>query len=88
MDPVGASRAIREVVRDAAVSDLSALGDVRAPALVIAREGDSIHPASVARRLATAIPNTEAIVLASEADLFASIPMLVDRVSGFLSRSE
>ena len=44
MNPVGVARAIREVVRDAAVSDLSVLAAVRAPALVIGREGDSIHP--------------------------------------------
>ena len=57
--------------------DRRALADVRAPALVIAREGDPLHPASVARRLAEAMPNAEAIVLDSEDDLLASIPMLV-----------
>ena len=87
MNPVGVARAIREVVHDAAVSDLGALARVRAPALVIAREGDSIHPASVARALAHALPNAEAIVLGSEDDLMASIPMLVDRVSRFLAGS-
>jgi 3-oxoadipate enol-lactonase len=85
MNPVGVARAIREVVHDAAVSDLGALARVRAPALVIAREGDSIHPASVARTLAHALPNAEAIVIGSEEDLMASIPMLVDRVSRFLA---
>lgn len=84
MNPSGVARAIREVVRDTAVEDLDALGAVRAPALVIGREGDPIHPASVARRLADAMPAAEAIVLASEEDLLAAIPMLVQRVSGFL----
>ena len=59
----------------------------RAPALVIARQGDSIHPASVARRLAQVLPNAEAIVLDSEDDLFAAIPMLVERVSRFLEEA-
>ncbi|MGZ8631776.1 MAG: alpha/beta fold hydrolase [Actinomycetota bacterium] len=84
MNPVGVARAIREVVCDAAVPDLGVLAAVRAPALVIAREGDSIHPASVARRLAAVMPNAEAIVLDSEDDLLASIPMLIGRVSRFL----
>ena len=87
MNPVGVARAIRGVVHDAAVTDLGALATVRAPTLVIAREGDSIHPASVARALAEVMPNAEAIVLGSEDDLMASIPMLVDRVSRFLAGS-
>ncbi len=85
MNPVGVARAIREVVRDAAVADLGLLGEVHSPTLVIAREGDTIHPASVARRLAVQMPNAEVIVLSSEDDLLASIPMLVERVSLFLA---
>jgi pimeloyl-ACP methyl ester carboxylesterase len=85
MNPAGVARAIRQVVRDAAVPDLGVLGAVRAPALVIAREGDLLHPAHVARRLADAMPNAEAIVLESEQDLLASIPMLVQRASSFLA---
>jgi pimeloyl-ACP methyl ester carboxylesterase len=79
------ARAIREVVLDAAVPSIDRLARVRAPALVIAREGDAIHPATVARRLAEVLPNAEAIVLGSEDDLLASIPSLVARVSGFLA---
>jgi pimeloyl-ACP methyl ester carboxylesterase len=84
MNPVGVARAIREVVADVAIADVGELAAVRAPALVIAREGDSIHPASVARRLAEVLPDAEAIVLGSEADLLAAIPELVQRVSRFL----
>lgn len=84
MNPAGVARAIREVVRDAAVPDIDALAAVHAPALVIAREGDSLHPADVARRLAVVMPNAEAIVLDSEEGLLASIPMLIARVSSFL----
>jgi len=85
MNPVGVARAIREVVRDAAVPDLAVLARVQTPALVISREGDTIHPASVARRLAEVMPNAEAIVLESEDDLIGSIPILVERVSRFLA---
>ena len=85
MNPVGVARAIREVVRDAAVPSIDALADVRAPALAIAREGDAIHPAAVARRLAATMPRAEAIVLGSEDDLLASIPALVARVNAFLA---
>jgi pimeloyl-ACP methyl ester carboxylesterase len=84
---VGVARAIREVVRDAAVPDLGVLAPVVAPAIVIAREGDGIHPASVASRLAKVMPNAEAVVLDSEAHLLASIPELVARVAAFLDGS-
>ena len=84
MNPIGVARAMREVVLDTAVPEIQALGAVRAPALVIAREGDSIHPASVARRLAEVMPEAEAIVLDSEHDLLVSIPQLVQRVGEFL----
>jgi pimeloyl-ACP methyl ester carboxylesterase len=87
MNPLGVARAIREVVHDRAVSDLAVLAAVPAPSIVIAREGDTIHPASVAYRLAGVMPHAEALVLDSEADLLASIPMLVARVSGFLDGS-
>jgi 3-oxoadipate enol-lactonase len=87
MNQEGVARAIREVVRSEAVSDLAVLASVRAPSIVIAREGDSIHPAWVARRLAEVMPNAEALVLDSEADLLASIPMLVARIGAFLDGS-
>ena len=85
MNPVGVARAIREAVRDVAVPDLDALGRVVAPALVIAREGDPIHPASVARRLGEVLQDVDLVVLDSESDFLASIGMLVDRVSRHLA---
>jgi 3-oxoadipate enol-lactonase len=85
INPLGVARAIREVARDVAVPDLEVLSGVRTPAIVIGRDGDPLHPSSVARRLAEVLPNAEAIVLDSENDLFASIPMLVERVSRFLA---
>ena len=85
VNPIGLARAIREVVRDTAISDRERLRTVRAPALLICREGDSIHPAELGRVLADLLPNAELIMLASDRDLMASIPMLVERVSAFLA---
>jgi pimeloyl-ACP methyl ester carboxylesterase len=84
MQPAGVARAIREVVRDVPIHDRERLRRVSVPALVIAREGDAIHPASVGRTMAELMPNAELIMLGSEEELVASIPMLVERTSRFL----
>jgi len=84
MNPVGVARAIREVVRDVAVTDRDLLRAVHAPTMIICRDGDSIHPAELGRVLAHLMPNTELIVLSGEEELMTSIPMLVGRVKGFL----
>ncbi|MGZ4148782.1 MAG: alpha/beta fold hydrolase [Actinomycetota bacterium] len=85
MNPVGVARAIRGLVGERAIADRSLLARVDAPAIVIAREGDPIHPAALGRAIAETLPNAELIELASEEDLLASIPMLVDRVARFLA---
>jgi pimeloyl-ACP methyl ester carboxylesterase len=85
MNPVGVAKAIRGMIGDVAVRDRELLREVLAPALIIGREGDTIHPAAIARRLAGLLPNAELILLASEEDLMASIPALVDRVAAFLT---
>jgi pimeloyl-ACP methyl ester carboxylesterase len=84
LDPVGVAGAIRGIVGEVAVADRAVLGAVEAPALVIARDGDPLHPITVARDLAASLPHAEIIELASEGDLFDAIPMLVQRVAGFL----
>jgi 3-oxoadipate enol-lactonase len=84
MNPVGVARAIREVVRDVSISDRELLRKVEAPVLMICREGDSIHPAALGRILDELFPNSELVTLASEEELIASIPMLVERVRAFL----
>jgi pimeloyl-ACP methyl ester carboxylesterase len=84
MNPVGVARAIREVVRDVSISDRELLRKVDAPVLLICREGDSIHPAALGRILHALFPNSELVTLASEEELIASIPMLVERVRAFL----
>jgi 3-oxoadipate enol-lactonase len=84
LNATGVARSIREVTRDVAIVDRALLRRVQAPALVIAREGDAIHPAELARVLVELLPNAELIVLASEQELLEAIPMLVQRVSAFL----
>jgi 3-oxoadipate enol-lactonase len=85
MNPVGVARSIREVVRDVAIDDREKLRAVTAPAFVIAREGDAIHPAEIGRVLVDLMPNAELILLGSEEELMAQIPTLVQRVSAFLA---
>jgi pimeloyl-ACP methyl ester carboxylesterase len=85
LDPVGVARAIRGIVGEVAVADREELRAVGAPALVIAREGDQLHPSWVATAMVELMPNAELVMLASEEDLFASIPTLVQRVARFLA---
>jgi 3-oxoadipate enol-lactonase len=85
MNPVGVARAVREVVRDVAIDDRDKLRRVTAPTLIIAREGDALHPAEVGRVIADLMPNAELVMLRSEEDLLASIPTLIQRVSAFLA---
>jgi pimeloyl-ACP methyl ester carboxylesterase len=85
LQPIGVARSIREVTRDVAIRDRELLRAVTAPALVIAREGDAIHPAELARVLVEVLPNAELIMLGSEDELYAAIPMLVERVAAFLA---
>jgi pimeloyl-ACP methyl ester carboxylesterase len=85
MNPVGVARAIREIVRDVAISDRDLLRKVSAPTLLICREGDAIHPAALGRALAELMPNSELILLPGERELYEAIPELVGRVSSFLA---
>jgi 3-oxoadipate enol-lactonase len=84
LNPTGVARAIREVTRDVAITDRDLLRRVHAPTLLIAREGDAIHPAELARVLVQLMPKAELIMLASEQELLEAIPALVGRVSDFL----
>jgi pimeloyl-ACP methyl ester carboxylesterase len=87
LNPVGVARAIREVTRDASISDRELLRKVEAPVLLICREGDSLHPAELGRLLHDLLPSSELITIPSEEELLASIPMLVERVGRFLEGS-
>jgi 3-oxoadipate enol-lactonase len=84
LNPAGVARAIRAVTRDVSISDRELLRKVEAPVLLICREGDSLHPAELGRMLLDLFPTSELITIPSEEELLASIPMLVERVRGFL----
>jgi pimeloyl-ACP methyl ester carboxylesterase len=84
LNPTGVARAIRGVTRDVSISDRELLRKVETPVLLICREGDSIHPAELGWILADLFPRAELITLASEEELIASIPVLVERVRVFL----
>ncbi|HEX5937101.1 MAG TPA: alpha/beta hydrolase, partial [Actinomycetota bacterium] len=87
MNTVGVARAIREVTRDVSISDRALLRNVEASVLLICRAGDRIHPAELGVILDDLFPNSELITLASEEELLASIPILVERVRAFLEGS-
>ncbi|MGH2681297.1 MAG: alpha/beta fold hydrolase [Actinomycetota bacterium] len=84
MNPVGVARAIREVTRDVSISDRELLRKVAAPVLLVCREQDAIHPAELGRVLQDLFPNAELVTLASEEELIALIPMLIERIRVFL----
>jgi 3-oxoadipate enol-lactonase len=84
MNPAGVARAIREVTRDISISDRELLRKVESPVLLICREGDTIHPAQLGLVLHDLFPNSELLMLGSEEELLASIPVLVERVRTFL----
>jgi 3-oxoadipate enol-lactonase len=87
MNSAGVAKALRGIVGDVPIRDRELLRKVEAPVLIIGREGDLVHPAEVSRVLADLFPNSELILLPGEQELFASIPMLVDRVGSFLTGS-
>jgi pimeloyl-ACP methyl ester carboxylesterase len=62
------------------------LGSVQAPALVIAQDGDPIHPVAVAERLATLLPHARLEVLPPGGVLWRDRGTLRALVSGFLSQ--
>lgn len=65
------------------VSSAAALAEVVAPALVIGQEGDDVHPAGVARRLAAALPRAELVVFPTTGALWEPGPRA--RLRGLLS---
>jgi len=85
VDPAALAWAIRGIVADFPVRDRELLREVAAPVFLIAREGDPIHPAALARTLAELFPNAELAVLGGEAELLEAMPALLGRVIDFLA---
>ena len=62
LDQPGLPTAVRSLPPVTPVPDRSALGAVSAEVLVLAQEGDPLHPAQVARDLAAALPKAQLVV--------------------------
>jgi len=58
-----AQRALTQLPRQSPLADIEALRAVSCPVLVIAQEGDQVHPVSVARRLGEVLPCSRVEVL-------------------------
>lgn len=81
----GVARAIREVIEDYPVPDREMLRAVRAPTMIISRDGDPIHPLVVGEILAEVMPNAELLAYRDDDELIEAIPSLVERAREFLS---
>jgi 3-oxoadipate enol-lactonase len=82
----GLASALSELPEQVAVSDVDALGEVTAPALVIGCRGDDLHPAEVAERLAAALPHADLHVYDGPGVLWTERTDLRERIAGFLNR--
>jgi pimeloyl-ACP methyl ester carboxylesterase len=85
LNVVGVPRAIRAIVDDWPLRDREDMRAVTAPTLIIAREGDPVHPAEVGKILADVMPNAELMVFGDGMALYDAIPLLVARVRDFLT---
>ena len=83
-NPVGAPRAIREIIEDWPVSDREVLRRVTAPTLLICQEGDNIHPAELGRILVEIMPNAELLMFEDGRAMYEAIPDIVLRVREFI----
>ena len=79
-NPVGAPRAIREIIEDWPVSDREVLRRVTAATLLICQEGDDIHPAELGRILVDLMPNAELLMFEDGRAMYEAIPDIVLRV--------
>jgi pimeloyl-ACP methyl ester carboxylesterase len=85
MNSDGVPHAIRGVINDNPVRYPERIQQVTAPTLIIAQEGDSFHSTEVAQELASAMPNSELVVLPDQHALLREIPKLMMKVHQLLS---
>lgn len=78
------SRALRALPAAIPVADGRVLAAVRAPALVIAQEGDPAHPVRVAQELAGLLPDARLEVLAPGGLLWRHREAMRELIGGFL----
>lgn len=79
------SRALRALPAAVPLADGGVLAAVRAPALVIAQEGDPAHPVGVAEQLAGLLPDAHLEVLAPGGLLWRHRDAMRELIGGFLS---
>lgn len=79
------SRALRALPAAVPLVDGRVLAATRAPALVIAQEGDPAHPVAVAERLAGLLPDARLEVMAPGGLLWRHRETLRELIGGFLS---
>jgi pimeloyl-ACP methyl ester carboxylesterase len=81
----GLAEQLSTLVGEVPVPDVRMLARVTVPALVIGCTGDDLHPASVAERLAAALPHATLHVYDRPGVLWTARPDLRQRISGFLA---
>ena len=81
----GIAVAVRSLPDVTPVDDRSVLGAVSAEVLVLAQEGDPLHPAQVARDLAAALPDARLTVFAQPGVVFRERPRLRSLIAAFLN---
>jgi pimeloyl-ACP methyl ester carboxylesterase len=86
INPAGAPRALRGYVDGPPpVADAESLRRVRAPVLILAHEGDPIHDAAVARRLAELLPNSTLRMWPETLAMFDDEDALAGDIAAFLT---
>ncbi len=82
----GAAReALKQMPRQVAITDPSALRQVSAPVLIVAAHGDPIHPVSAAHRLGELLPSAQVEVLPEGGIMWAHRDRVRQRVAEFLA---
>ena len=76
---------VRGLAGTAPVADRAVLGGVSADVLVVAQEGDPVHPADVAREVAAALPRARLVVFDRPGVVWHSRARLREELQGFLA---
>ncbi|CAN5498274.1 hypothetical protein BH23ACT6_BH23ACT6_14940 [soil metagenome] len=81
----GAGAALEQMPRQVPVADASALAGVEAPVLLIAQDGDAVHPVSVARALVQVLPRARLEVVPVGGIMWAHRERVTTLVGDFLA---
>ena len=80
----GVAAVLRALPAQAPVRDRTLLSAVRAEVLVLAQEGDELHPAQLARELVGVLPRARLVVFDRPGAVFRERARLREEVVGFL----